>query len=87
MTDSYTNLTIVCRHRWSRKMTRKVDKYLKLSARTVVFISRRLTPVLSGAARGETGSRGGGGLVKLLDVYTWEYQLVLKSRHFPGTNI
>jgi hypothetical protein len=32
MTDSDTNPTIVCRHRWSRKMTMKVDKYLKLSA-------------------------------------------------------
>jgi hypothetical protein len=32
MTDSETNLTIVCRHRWSRKMTMKVDKYLKLPA-------------------------------------------------------
>ena len=41
MTDSDTNLTIVCRHRWSRKMMMKVDKYLKLSARTAVFISRR----------------------------------------------
>ena len=42
-------------------MTMKVDKYLKLSARTAVFISwrGRLTPVLAGAARGETGSRGG----------------------------
>ena len=38
-TDSDINLTIVCRHRWSRQMTMKVDKYLKLSARTVVFIS------------------------------------------------
>ena len=37
-TDSDTNLTIVCRHHWSRKMTIKVDKYLKLAARTVVFI-------------------------------------------------
>ena len=27
MTDSDTNLTIVWRHRWSRKMTMKVDKY------------------------------------------------------------
>ena len=41
MTDSDTNLTIVCKHHWSRKMTMKVDKYLKLSARTAVFISRR----------------------------------------------
>ena len=39
--DSDTNLTIVCRHRWSRQMTMKVDKYLKLSARTAVFISWR----------------------------------------------
>ena len=74
MTDSDTNLTIVCRHRWSRKMTMKVDKYLKLSARTAVFISGRgrLTPVLAGATKGETGSRGGGGPVKLSDIYTWE---------------
>ena len=36
MTDSDTNLTIVCRHRWSRKMMMKVDKYLKLSARTAL---------------------------------------------------
>jgi hypothetical protein len=28
--------------------------------------------VLAGAARGETGSRGGGGPVMLSDVYTWE---------------
>jgi hypothetical protein len=35
MTDSDTNLTIV----WSREITMKVDKYLKLSARTAVFIS------------------------------------------------
>ena len=41
------------------------------------------------------GSKGGGGLVRLLDVDTWElagfhetaYQLVLKSRQFPGINI
>ena len=39
MTDSDTNLTIVWRHRWSRKMTMKVDKYLKLSACTAIFIS------------------------------------------------
>ena len=26
-TDSGTNLTIVCRHRWSRKTTMNVDKY------------------------------------------------------------
>ena len=73
ITVSDTNLTIVSRHRWSRKLT-KVDKYLKLSARTAVFISGRgrLTPVLADAARGETGSRGGGGPVKLSDVYTWE---------------
>ena len=41
MTDSDTNLTIVWRHHWSRKMTMKVDKYLKLSARTVVFLQRK----------------------------------------------
>ena len=28
--------------------------------------------MLAGAARGETGSTGGGGPVKLSDVYTWE---------------
>ena len=33
-TDNDTNLTIVCRHRWSRQMTIKVDKCLKLSACT-----------------------------------------------------
>ena len=38
-TDSDTNLTIVCRHRWSRQMTMKVNKCLKLSARTSVFTS------------------------------------------------
>ena len=40
MTNSDTNLTIVCRRRWSRKMTMKADKYLKLSARTAVFVSQ-----------------------------------------------
>ena len=61
MTDSDTNLIIAWRHCWSRKMTMKVDKYLKLSARTAVFISGRgrLTPVLAGAARGEAESGGG----------------------------
>jgi hypothetical protein len=39
MADSDTNLAIVCRHRWSRKMTMKVDKYLKLSARTAPAMS------------------------------------------------
>ena len=32
----------------------------------------RLTKVLAGAARGETGSEGGGGQVRLLDVDTRE---------------
>ena len=38
-TDSDTNLTIVCRHRWSRKKTMKVDKFLELSADTAAFVS------------------------------------------------
>jgi hypothetical protein len=40
---------------------------MELSASTVVFISSRgrLTEVLAGAARGETGSKGGGGQVRL----------------------
>ena len=33
-TDSNTNLTFVCRHRWSRQMTMKVDRCLKLSDRS-----------------------------------------------------
>ena len=55
------------------------------------------------AARGEMGSKGGGGPVRLSDVDTWElagfqnkvishfmlvaYQLVLKSCQFSGINI
>ena len=39
MTDSDTNLTIVCRYHWSRKMTMKVDKYLKLSAQSFKYLS------------------------------------------------
>jgi len=39
MTDSDTNLTIVCRYRWSRKMTMKVDKYLKLWAESFKYLS------------------------------------------------
>ena len=31
-----------------------------------------MTKVLAGAARGETGSKSGGGPVRLLDVDTWE---------------
>ena len=48
--------------------------YSELSANTVAFISCRgtLTKVLAGAARGKTGSKGGGGRVRLLDVDTWE---------------
>jgi hypothetical protein len=37
--ESDTYLTTVCRHRWSRQITMKVDKLLKLSANTVAFIS------------------------------------------------
>ena len=51
MTDSDTNLTIVCRHRWSRKMTMKVDKYLKLSARTAVFIATTTKICTGGGSR------------------------------------
>ena len=35
--DAY--LATVSRHRWSRKITMKMDKLLKLSASTVAFIS------------------------------------------------
>ena len=43
--ESDTYLTTVCRHRWSRQITKKVDKFPELSASTVAFISwrRRLT--------------------------------------------
>ena len=52
----------------------KVDKFPEHSASTVAFISYRdrLTKVLAGAARGKTGSKGGGGRVGLSDVDTWE---------------
>ena len=52
----------------------KVGKFSELSASPVAFISCRgiMTTVLAGAARGETGSKGGGGPVKLSDVYTKE---------------
>ena len=45
----------------------KVDKFLELSASTVTFIScrGRLTKVLAGAARGETGIKGGVGQVRI----------------------
>ena len=43
------------------------------SANTVAISCRgRLTKALAGAARGETGSKGGGGRVRLLDADTWE---------------
>ena len=47
---------------------------MELSASTVAFIicRGRLIKVLAGAARGEMGSKGGGGRVGLSDVYTWE---------------
>ena len=59
--DSDTYLTIVCRHCWSKQITMKVDKLL-----AVAFIGWRgkLTKVLAGAARGETGSKGGGRWVR-----------------------
>ena len=45
----------------------KEDVFPKLSASTVAFIScrDRQTQVLAGAARGETGSKSGGGRVRL----------------------
>jgi hypothetical protein len=51
----------------------KVDVW-ELLANTVTFISckGRLTKVLAVAARGETGSEGGVGRVRLSDVDTWE---------------
>ena len=47
---------------------------VELSVSTVAFISwsGRLTEVLAGAARGETGSKGGGGQLRLSNVDTWE---------------
>ena len=41
----------------------KVDKFPEFSAGTAALIHcrGRLTKVLAGAARGETGSKGGGG--------------------------
>ena len=54
-TDSDTNLTIVRSHRWSKKMAMKVDKYLKLSTCTAVFISRSLPlPLMKTAVRVES---------------------------------
>jgi hypothetical protein len=51
----------------------KVDIFPELSASTRAFISCRgkLTKVLAGAARRETGSKGGEGRVRLSDD-TWE---------------
>ena len=45
---------------------------IELSANTVAFIScrRRLNQVLAGAVRGEKGSKGRGGRVRLPDVDT-----------------
>ena len=37
--ESNTYLAIVCRYRWSRQITMKIDKIMELSANTVVFIS------------------------------------------------
>ena len=56
---------------------------LELSASTVTFIScrGRLIKVLASAARGEMGSKGAGGRVRLSDVDTWELvnmKLILK---------
>ena len=43
----------------------------ELSANAVTFIScRRPNKVFTGAARGEKGSKGRGGQVRLSDVYT-----------------
>ena len=39
--ESDTYLTTVCRHRWSRQSTMKVDKLLELSASSAAFISWR----------------------------------------------
>ena len=61
-------------------MMMKKDNLLELSAITVTFISwrGRLTKVLAGAARGETGSKGGGGQVRLSNV---------ELAGFPGIKI
>ena len=37
--DSDTYLATICRHRWSRQFTMKIDKILELSDSTVAFIS------------------------------------------------
>jgi hypothetical protein len=67
-----TYLTHVCRHHWSGKSPVKRGKYKELSANTVAFIRcrRSLTKVLAGAARGEKGSKDGGGRVSLSNVDT-----------------
>ena len=72
--ESNTYLTTVCRHCWNRQIMMEVDKLLELSVSIVAFISwrRRLTKVLAVAAKGETGSKGGGGRVRRLDVDTRE---------------
>ena len=48
----------------------KLKKYQELSANAVAFICcrSRLTKVLASATRGEMGSKGGGGWVRLSDV-------------------
>ena len=57
------------------------EKIKEFSVNIVAFIScrGRLTKVLPGAAKGETGSKGGGSRVRLSDF--------LKSRCFLGINI
>ena len=62
-----TYLTHVCRHRWSRQITMKVE----LSG-AFVSCRGRLIKVLAGAARGEMGSKGGRSRVRLSDVDTWK---------------
>ena len=49
-------------------------KKIELSASTLAFISwrGRLTELLAGATRGETGSKGEGGWVRLLNADTCE---------------
>ena len=53
-----------------------------------IICRSRLTKVLAGTARGETGSKGGGGQVRLSDVNTWELvgfsKLVDMSLHIGG---
>ena len=60
-------LTNVCRHRWSRENPVKRSN-IELSANTVAFISCRcrLIKVLAGVPRGQNGSKGGGGRVRLV---------------------